>query len=120
MSYVASIQTRVRDPVAVAAACRRLDLPPPVYGIVHFCDGHAIGLIVHLPGCLAPAVIDLETGTLRYDHRDDLPDDRTHLHRFLRAYAVEKTRSIAVRKGLHLIDERIEDGSIRLQIQRLP
>ena len=32
MSHVVSIQTDVRDPVAIRAACERLKLPEPVLG----------------------------------------------------------------------------------------
>ena len=32
MSHIVTIRTEVRDPAAVAAACRRLGLPEPVHG----------------------------------------------------------------------------------------
>ena len=32
MSHIVSVKTEVRDPVAIAAACRRLGLPEPVHG----------------------------------------------------------------------------------------
>jgi hypothetical protein len=32
MSHVVTIQTRLRDPAAIRAACRRLELPAPVHG----------------------------------------------------------------------------------------
>jgi hypothetical protein len=54
MSHVVTIQTKVHDPVAVAAACQRLNLPAPVQGTVHLYSGEATGLIVRLPGWQYP------------------------------------------------------------------
>ena len=55
-------------PVAVAAACQRLNLAAPVQGTVQLYSGEATGLIVQLPGWEYPAVIDTLTGTVRYDN----------------------------------------------------
>ena len=45
MSHVVAIQTKVHDPVAVAAACQRLNLAAPVQGTVHLYSGEATGFI---------------------------------------------------------------------------
>ena len=50
MSHIVSIKTRVTDPAALAAACRRLGLDPPVEGTATLFSGQATGLIVNLPG----------------------------------------------------------------------
>jgi hypothetical protein len=68
MSHIVSIQTRVHDPVAVAAACQRLGLPAPTQGVAQLYSGEVNGLIVQLPGWQYPVAIDLLTGTARYDH----------------------------------------------------
>ena len=57
MSHIVSIKTEVRDPVAVAAACRRLGLPEPVHGTAKLFEGEATGLLVRLPGWLYPVVV---------------------------------------------------------------
>lgn len=49
-SHVVTIQTKVHDPVAVAAACPRLNLSAPVQGTARLYSGEATGLIVGLPG----------------------------------------------------------------------
>ena len=51
MSHTVTIQTRVTDPAAVAAACQRLGLAAPVQGTGHHFSGEATGLIVQRPGC---------------------------------------------------------------------
>lgn len=50
MSHIVTIQTKVHDPAAVAAACQRLQLPAPVQGEAQLFSGPATGLLVHLPG----------------------------------------------------------------------
>jgi hypothetical protein len=66
MSHIVTIQTKVHDPAAVAAACRRLQLPAPVQGTAELFSGQATGLLVQLPGWQYPAVID----TLRLENQE--------------------------------------------------
>jgi hypothetical protein len=48
MSHIVRIQTQLRDPVAIAAACRRLGLAAPVQGRAQFYAGPTVeGLLVH-------------------------------------------------------------------------
>jgi hypothetical protein len=68
MSHVVTIETKVRDPAAVTAACQRLGLGAPVHGTARLYSGEVSGLLVQLPGWTYPAVIDLETGEVRYDN----------------------------------------------------
>ena len=68
MSHIVTIRTQVRDAAAVAAACQRLGLPPPVQRTVSLFSGSATGLAVELPGWSYPVVCELPTGTLRYDN----------------------------------------------------
>ena len=59
MSHIVSIKTRVTDPAALAAACRRLGLSGPLAGTAQLYSSAATGLIVHLPGWHYPTVIDI-------------------------------------------------------------
>ena len=68
MSHIVTIATEVRDPTAVAAACRRLALPEPVHGTATLFSGEATGLLVKLPGWVYPAVFDTAAGTVRFDN----------------------------------------------------
>jgi hypothetical protein len=67
MSHLVTIRTKLQDPGAIAAACRRMDLPPPVHGTAQLFSASATGLIVQLPGWQYPAVIDTQTGEVRCD-----------------------------------------------------
>ena len=54
MSHIVSIQTEIRDPVAIRAACDRLSLPEPVFGEMKLFGSSAVGWAVRLPEWLAP------------------------------------------------------------------
>jgi hypothetical protein len=68
MSHIVTVQTKLHDPAAVAAACRRLGLPEPVRGTAKLFEGEATGLLVRLPEWLYPVVVDTVTGQARYDN----------------------------------------------------
>ncbi len=116
MSHVFQIQTEVRDPAAIAAACQRLALPEPVAGTATLFEGQATGWLVRLSGWLYPVVCDTTTGVVRYDNFNGNWGAQDQLGRFLQAYAVAKA-SIEARKRGHAVTERaLADGSIRLTI----
>jgi hypothetical protein len=91
MSHVVTIATEVRDPVAVAAACRRLGLDGPVHGTATLFEGQATGLLVQLPGWLYPVVCDTSTGTVRFDNYNQAWGKQEQLDRLLQSYAVENS-----------------------------
>lgn len=116
MSHIVTIETEVRDPTGVAAACRRLGLPEPVHGTAKLFSGEATGLLVQLHGWRYPAVVHTETGRVEFDHFDGAWGDPAHLDRFLQAYAVEKASLEARRRGHAVTEQALPDGSIRLTI----
>jgi hypothetical protein len=117
MSHIVTIQTKIHDPVAVAEACRRLQLAEPVQGTAQLFSGEATGLVVQLPGWLFPAVIDTTSGVVQYDNYGGAWGRDEEMHRFLQAYAVEKTRLAARKKGYAVSEQQLQDGSIRLQLR---
>lgn len=117
MSHIVTIQTEVRDATAVQAACRRLGLPQPVQGSFRVYTTQASGLSVRLPGWRYPVVCELSSGTLKYDHFRGHWGDQKHLDAFLQAYAVERVKIEAHRKGYAVSEQAIADGSVRLTIQ---
>src|SRR5262249_27424911 len=119
MSHIFAITAQVHDPTAVAAACRRLDLPEPTVGTAQLYSGEAAGLLVHLPGWEYPAVIDTLSGTIRYHNYEGRWGAQAQLDRFLQAYAVEKARLEARKAGHTVIEETLADGSILLQISEV-
>jgi len=117
MSHVVQIQSRVHDPVALAAACRRLGLAEPVQGTAHLYGGEATGVLVQFPGWQYPAVIDTSAGTIQYDNFEGRWGDQTHLDRLCQLYAVEKAKLEARKKGLFVSEQLNPDGSILVQIR---
>lgn len=116
MSHIVTIKTQVRDAAAVEAACRRLGLPQPVQGSHQLYSSTTTGLGVQLPGWNYPVVCELATGTLKYDNFRGHWGDQKHLDAFLQAYAVEKAKSEARRKGHTVAEQQLADGSIKLTI----
>ena len=116
MSHIVTIETEVRDPLAVQAACARLKLPPAVERTVALFSGSATGLAVELPGWKYPLVCDTQSGELKFDNYEGHWGDRAELNRFLQSYAVEKARLEARRSGHTLTEQPLEDGSVRLTI----
>ena len=116
MSHIVSIKTEVRDAGAVRAACQRLRLPPPLQGTHKLYSSQATGLAVQLPKWRYPAVCDLATGQVQYDNFRGIWGEQQRLDAFLQAYAVEKAKIEARRKGHTCSEQTLSDGSIKLTI----
>ena len=117
MSHVVEIKTEVRDEQAVKAACVRLQLPTPEHKTVRLFNATATGLCVQLPGWQYPVVANLQTGQLQYDNYQGHWGEQKHLHSLLQAYAVEKAKIEARKKGHSVSETRLQDGSIRVTIR---
>ena len=68
MSHIVTIETKVTDAVAVAAACQRLNLPAPEHGTATLYRGKIDGLVVRLPEWTYPVVVDLASGVVKFDN----------------------------------------------------
>jgi hypothetical protein len=117
VSHIVTIKTEVRDAAAVRAACQRLGLPVPVQGKAKLFGGEVEGLAVQLPDWQYPVVADLASGQLKYDNFGGRWGEQKHLDRFLQAYAVERAKIEARKKGHVCTEQTLADGSIKLTIQ---
>ena len=104
MSHIVEIQTQIKDAAATWSACQRLNLPAPVQGKHELFSGEVEGLAVQLPDWRFPVVADLASGQIKFDNYKGEWGDQKHLDSFLQAYAVEKCRIEARRKG-HSVTE---------------
>lgn len=68
MSHIVTIKTEIRDAAAIAAACRRLNLPEPVSGTTSLFSGNISGIAVQLPDWTYPVVCNLASGEVRFDN----------------------------------------------------
>jgi hypothetical protein len=117
MSHVVEIKTEIRDEQAVKAACTRLQIPTPEHKTTRLFNATATGLCVQLPGWSYPVVCNLQNGSLQYDNYNGHWGEQAHLHGFLQAYAVEKAKLEARKKGHTCSETRLEDGSIRVTVR---
>jgi hypothetical protein len=116
VSHIVQIQTEVRDAEAVRAACKRLNLEEPVQGTARLYEGEVTGLLVKLPEWAYPAVVDIATGQVRFDNYEGAWGDQKHLDGFLQAYAIEKAKLEARKRGHSVYEQPLPDGSVKLTI----
>lgn len=117
MSHVVSIVTQVRDPAAVRAACQRLGLPQPVQGTHRLFTSSATGLGVQWPKWRYPVVCHTDTGQLEFDNYRGHWGEQAKLDQFLQAYAVERAKAEARRRGHQVTECHLADGAIKLTVQ---
>ena len=117
MSHIVEIKTEVRDEQAVKAACTRLNLTAPEHKTCRLFSTSATGLCVQLPGWNYPVVASLETGQVQYDNYNGHWGEQKHLNSFLQAYAVEKARIEARKKGHSVTETALQDGSIKVIVR---
>ena len=74
-------------------------------------------MLVKLPGWLYPVVCDTTTGAVRFDNYNQQWGKQEHLDRLLQFYSVEKARIEARKRGHHVVEQSLADGSIKLTIE---
>jgi hypothetical protein len=116
MSHIVQIQTQIRDPIALATACSRLELPAPGIRTVQLFSAQVTGLAIELPGWRYPVVCHSETGQLQYDNFEGRWGEQAQLDRLLQMYAVEKAKSEARRRGYSVTEQQLDNGSIKVVI----
>ena len=116
MSHIVTIRTKIRDRVAIEAACRRLELPEPIQGTATLFEGEVSGLLVRVPGWVYPVVVDTATGETKYDNYEGAWGKQEQLDRFLQTYAIEKAKLEARKSGHSVSEQTLQDGSVKLQI----
>jgi hypothetical protein len=112
-----SIKTEIRDVAAIRAACRRLNIDQPEEGTFKLFSGEATGVAVRLPDWTYPVICAIGTGELSFDNYNGRWGDQKELDAFLQAYAVEKARLEARKRGHTVTEQPLADGSIKLTIQ---
>ena len=121
MSHIVEIKTEVRDEVAVQSACSRLHLPRAKRGTFELYSSTEKGLGIELSHWKYPVVATSDesgqlTGQLRFDNYNGRWGSQESLDRFLQVYAVEKAKIEAQKKGHSVIEQRLDNGSIKLTV----
>jgi hypothetical protein len=117
MSHIVEIKTEVRDAVAIGSACQRLKLEAPTQGTAKLFSNSATGVIVKLPDWRYPVVFKTTSGEAQFDNYGGRWGEQVQLDRFLQAYAVEKAKLEARKKGHTVTEQSLEDGAIKLTVQ---
>ena len=71
---------------------------------------------MQLPDWKLPAVCQLDSGQIQYDNYRGHWGEQRHLDAFLQAYAVEKAKIEARRKGHSCTEQQLAGGSVKLTI----
>ena len=116
MSHIVTVETQVRDAVAVAAACEKLSWQRPLEGKHRLFTQTVSGLAVFPPAWRFPVVCELATGKLHYDNYQGRWGDEKELDRFKQRYAIEKATIEARRLGRSVIEQSLSDGTVKLTI----
>ena len=117
MSHIVQVQTEVRDEAAVQAACSRLRLPRATRGTFQLYSSEETGLGIELPHWKYPVVANTDTGQLWFDNYEGRWGTQEFLDQFLQAYAVERTKIEARKQGHSVVEQRLDNGSIKLTVQ---
>jgi hypothetical protein len=116
MSHIVEIQTEIRDSAAIEATCRRLALPEPVNGTARLFSGEKTGWAVQLPGWLYPVVCDLAIGSIFFDNFSGAWGNPQRLNEFRQAYAAEKAKIEARKRGHAVTEQSVADGYLKVTV----
>ena len=117
MSHIVEIKTEVRDESAVQSACSRLHLPRATRGTFQLYSSEEMGLGIELPDWRYPVVANTDTGQLRFDNYEGRWGAQENLDQFLQAYATERVKIEARKKGHSVTEQQLDNGSIKLTVQ---
>ena len=120
MSHIVEIQTKIvgkEGETAVNEACSRLHLPRATRGTFQLYSTEATGLAIQLPDWKFPVVANTETGQLSYDNYQGRWGRQAVLFEFLKYFAVQRTKIEARRKGHSVVEQQLDNGSIKLTVQ---
>jgi hypothetical protein len=117
ISHIVTIKTELRDLDAIKAACKRMGLAAPVSGEHTMFAGKVKGAAVQLKDWTYPVVFDLITGQAQYDNFNGRWGDQKHMDAFVQAYAVEKCKLEARRKGYQVTERKLPNGNVTLEVR---
>ena len=116
MSHIVTVETEIRDVAALTAACHRLGLVQPTRKTTQLFSGEATGYCVRLPGWRFPVVCSTESGQIQFDNFEGRWGEQRELDRLMQAYACERAKLEARRRGHTVTEQPLADGSIKLTV----
>lgn len=114
MSHIATIEIQIKDPEALAEACRDMGATLTHDTEVNIYQTTVTGTAIQLPGWIYPVVL---RGTeLIYDNYEGQWGDIAHLKRLRQLYTTKATIRAARRMGRRVIAQEARNGRIRLTL----
>lgn len=114
MSHIATIEIQIKDPEALAEACREMGATITHNATVQVFETSVTGTAIQLPGWVYPVVL---RGTeLLYDNYNGSWGDIAHLKRLRQLYTTKATIRAARRMGRRVIAQEERNGRIRLTL----
>jgi hypothetical protein len=117
MSHIITIEVKVCDLEAIRKTCQRMRLAQPCHGKATLFRKVVEGTLVQLRNWKFPIVIDLATGTIRYDNFNGNWGKQEELDKFLMCYGAEKAKQEALEKGHSYSETELENGNLKVVIQ---
>lgn len=99
-----------------ATAREKVDTTEEATGQHAIYSGTYEGIGVILPGWNYPVIINPETGEIKYDNYNGHWGSQDGLDRLVQGYSVEQIRLEAIRQGVSVAEETLENGDIRLLV----
>lgn len=114
MSHIATIEIQIKDPEALAEACREMGATITHNAEVTIYKTSVTGTAIQLPGWVYPVV--LRDTELIYDNYEGQWGDIAHLKRLRQLYTTKATIRAARRMGRRVIAQEERNGRIRLTL----
>ncbi len=114
MSHIATIEIQIKDPEALAEACRDMGATITHNAEVTIYKTSVTGPAIQLPGWVYPVV--LRDTELIYDNYEGQWGDIAQLKRLRQLYTTKATIRAARRMGRRVIAQEERNGRIRLTL----
>lgn len=119
MSHTATVNTEIKSPEAIIAACRRLGLEEPILGqhdLFESASHH--GYAVRLTGWTFPVVCDTKSKKVYFDNYEGRWGDIREFNKFKQAYATEAAKAQARKLGYRVTEQKQPNGAIKLVLAK--
>lgn len=101
---------------ATADARGKVGTAEEAHGQHAIYSGTYEGIGVVLPGWNYPVIINPETGEIKYDNYNGHWGNQDGLDQLVQGYSVEQIRLEAIRQGVSVDQETLENGDVRLLV----
>jgi len=113
MSKTMNIELQLKNKEALFKALKRMNVRYEENGVAKFWEDSAEGIVMYFKDWEFPAVVDAETGVVKYDDMDSSRLDK--LNELKAYYGIELAKAEALKKG-YTVTESVENNKLVLRI----